>query len=273
MGRTCGVLMQRLGFADVDLAVCALLGSAAFVAGVLRRTVSLGVVLIEVTSAVSIVPSLMMAMLVAKCIGDRVNPSLVDEQTRIKEIPYLAPRPAAVTRGLSMRAADVMSTRVVVVREVERVGRVLEVLRSCAHSAFPVVSARGACEGILTRKSLAAALQRPEGFLAEAPAGGGPKKFGPSAPVRRVAVAGSLRSGEGGIRVRASDEGRFVDLREYMLPNPCVEQDTPLEMTHDLFRSLGLSHLPVVRECADVVGIGTARDPGAAVGPRARRRR
>ena len=157
-----------------------------------------------------------------------------------------------------MRAADVMSTQVVVVNAIERVGRILDILKCCEHSAFPVVDGR-TCEGIVTRKSLVTALKLPVNFMRELPVRDGRTqaraKFGPSGPMRKIAVARSLKSDS--INVHESHVDCYIDLCEYVLPNPCVEQDTPLEMTHDMFRTMGLSHIPVVRECADVVGMGT----------------
>ena len=292
MGRVLGILLRAQGFHDVDPAVCALLGSAAFVSGVLRRTVSLGVVLIEVANATMVVPSLMLTMLIAKSVGDRFNASITDEHMRIKEIPFLSQQPAAITRGLQLSAGDVMAKKPVTIHVIERVGRLVDILRSCQHSAFPLVDRRGGdlstptCEGIITRECVVAALQtgnfstdRETAAMRRRQQHSGTRrhtaegsardlnpnalrtlnrgKFAQSARMRNVVVTKSEEKDEEAVTLRMDPRRHdlFVDLSDFMLPNPVVAEDTPLEMTYELFRSMALRHLPVVRSFKEIVGM------------------
>ena len=277
IGRFLGILFQELNFAsEVDIGICALLGSAAFVAGVLRRTVSLGVVLIEVSSATAIVPSLMLSMLLSKSVADRFNPSLVDEQSRIKEIPFMPQHPKDITRGLQLQAVDVMSKTVKSLRPCEMVINVINMLQTCTHSAFPVLDGQK-YKGIVTRQQLLASLksglfyehQNEMNVMRHSPTR---HRFTQSNVVRNVATSSNGNDNyDNLLDIHPRYMNHFVDLWPYILPNPVVEADTPFEMTYDIFRAMALRTLPVVHHFVEVVGMISRNDCLNVEGPVLRR--
>ena len=278
VGRICGIFLNNLHFVDIDIGVCALLGSAAFVAGVLRRTVSLGVVLIEAVGATAIVPSLMLSMLASKSIADRFIPDLISEQSRIKELPFMPPHPKDITRGLQLQATDVMSKSIKSFQPFEMVINIINVLQSCQHSAFPVIDAHK-YKGIVTRQQLIACLKAGD-FHHQQQQQQQQQNFGDSDNNnnnnfrRRSPTRHRFHQSEVVRKVATSTDddiddipdihqrymNHYVNLWPYILPNPVVEADTPFEMAYDIFRTLALRSLPVVHHFVEVVGMISRND-------------
>ena len=74
-----------------------------------------------------------------------------------------------------LRASDIVSikgfTHVRVLHEVENVGDIEDMLRSCPHNAFPVVGGQGQSNfcGLILRSQLCVLLKHPEVFTPEVP--------------------------------------------------------------------------------------------------------
>eukprot|EP01112_Ceratiomyxa_fruticulosa_P015925 TRINITY_DN4769_c0_g2_i1.p1 TRINITY_DN4769_c0_g2~~TRINITY_DN4769_c0_g2_i1.p1 ORF type:complete len:808 (-),score=128.85 TRINITY_DN4769_c0_g2_i1:106-2529(-) len=136
MGRLLGeaVLLFNQG---TDPSIYALIGSAAMMGGYSRLTISLVVIMVELTEGTQYLIPLIMAVMVSKWVSDGVTHSLYDELMVQKCIPFLHTHPP---HGLMLlEVGDVMATRVVCMREVESVRYVLQVLRSDNHNGYPVV--------------------------------------------------------------------------------------------------------------------------------------
>ncbi len=67
----------------------ALIGAASFLGGVVRMTVSLTVILIESTDEIEYGLPLLVALMVAKWVGDLFNEGLYDIHIELREIPLL----------------------------------------------------------------------------------------------------------------------------------------------------------------------------------------
>eukprot|EP00976_Prorocentrum_cordatum_P118022 1196399-Prorocentrum_minimum.AAC.7 len=62
---------------DIDEGTYALLGAASFLGGAMRMTVSLCVMLLELTNQLNLLPLMMLVLLVAKGVGDATGVSAV----------------------------------------------------------------------------------------------------------------------------------------------------------------------------------------------------
>ncbi|KAK7493715.1 hypothetical protein BaRGS_00015044, partial [Batillaria attramentaria] len=127
------MLHTVFGYSSVYSGTYALIGAAAFLGGVVRMTISLTVILIESTNEISYGLPLMIVLMVAKWTGDLFNKGLYDMHIDMKEVPIL-----------ELKARDILETRrLSVVFPQTRVGSLVKILRTTAHSAFPVVSLLG----------------------------------------------------------------------------------------------------------------------------------
>ncbi|GJP48152.1 hypothetical protein CLOM_g7429 [Closterium sp. NIES-68] len=89
-GRMAGMLMAHLfGSHRVGEGTYALLGAASFLGGSMRMTVSLSVILLELTGSLKLLPLIMVVLLVSKNVGDLFNRNIYDSHVHLKGIPYL----------------------------------------------------------------------------------------------------------------------------------------------------------------------------------------
>lgn len=161
-GRLLGELVNEADPSAADAGFYALVGAAAMLAGVTRMTISLTVIVCEVSNdAASLLP-LTAAILAAKLTADLFNDSLYDAAIDLARWPYLPPKPP---RGaLCACAEDVMAPEPVCLSEVEHAGAISRVLRTTKHSAYAVVThggnGRRYLSGCVLRYQLEALLAR-----------------------------------------------------------------------------------------------------------------
>jgi chloride channel 7 len=142
--------------------IYALLGSAAFFAGVSRLSVSLTIIMIELSGDVLLAFPLMVSIMVAKNFADLLVHPLYHEQLALKGVPYLD----SPTHELaSMRVSDVMTKTVIVLREVESIARVDHLLSKYDYSSFPIVGDDNSYKGMIHRREIKLLLSRKEIYL------------------------------------------------------------------------------------------------------------
>uniref|UniRef100_A0A453H4X7 Chloride channel protein n=3 Tax=Aegilops tauschii TaxID=37682 RepID=A0A453H4X7_AEGTS len=90
---------------NVDEGTYALLGAASFLGGSMRMTVSLCVIMVEITNNLQLLPLIMLVLLISKAVGDFFNEGLYEEQARLKGIPLLDSRPKQVMRNMNAKDA------------------------------------------------------------------------------------------------------------------------------------------------------------------------
>ncbi|CAI5944390.1 unnamed protein product [Closterium sp. NIES-64] len=129
----------------LDEGTYALLGAASLLGGSMRMSVSLSVMLLEVTGNLLLLPLIMLATTIAKEVGDCFNEGVVDEASHLKRLPMLEYPPPEFMKNLT--AIDGVRGPAVALKSVERVGEVLRVLQTTTHSAFPVVQIVATREG------------------------------------------------------------------------------------------------------------------------------
>jgi chloride channel 7 len=270
-GRLVGAaLVARFPSADgIQEGTYALLGAAAFLGGATRMTVSLCVILLELTANLSLLPSIMAVLLIAKATGDVINSAVYDIHIALKRIPLLAARaePGALSR---LRAAALVAHQGGAPVSLPRVARVSElaaVLARTTHNGFPVTRPDGTLAGLLLRRTAVALLRAKAGLQATSePAADADEAAARDAPRVDAATwastpAPSLRAALEALS--AEDGARFVDLAPWVNAAPhCVQADAPLPHCHDLFRSLGLRHLLVLPRApaCGVLGVITRKD-------------
>jgi chloride channel 7 len=108
-GRIMGIWMNSaVGAKAFDEGVYALLGAASFLGGSMRMTVSLCIILLELTNSLKMLPVIMVVLLVSKAVGDSFNDGIYDTHVRLKGFPFLDAHPEPFMRRLS--AADAITS-------------------------------------------------------------------------------------------------------------------------------------------------------------------
>jgi chloride channel 7 len=162
IGRATGEIMIMIfHFLDppLDPSIYALMGSAAVMTGFCRMTISLVVILVELTGGTQYLLPIILVVMISKWVGDIFNESIYEHLIHLKHIPFLQNQPLSECKLLT--AADVMQKRVTVLLEVEKVSEIVDALRLYPHNGFPVVEKDNrAFSGIILRKHLLYILQK-----------------------------------------------------------------------------------------------------------------
>lgn len=172
-----GALFGRLvgNALALESGLCALVGSAAFLAGVSRMTVSLTVVMFELTGEVTYILPLMVGILVAKWVADGISKEGVYDLAQsvlghpfldIESAGHIARSVGGTVRETLMPPADTMEQITLVVRDdgvvqLDTLQQKLEMLRSRGLlDAGIVVTDKGAggCKGYIPQSELEWAL-------------------------------------------------------------------------------------------------------------------
>ena len=239
VGRLVWAALTPLGV-QVHLPVYAVIGAAASLGGATRMTLSITVLVVETTGAVQLTVPIMLAIFVAKVVGDRLTLGIYDTHIKIRGAPMLEEAGLSAHHRMiseKLDAAELMSDELVAVPPVAPVARIVGVLEGCRHGAFPVswdaplheraeLVAQSpplgpkppglALEGSASRALLLRLLKHRVGFVD--PGGlGGETGSPPKSPQAGQGAGGSLAEGgsgaEGGggsgLRMRTAREAHF----------------------------------------------------------------
>jgi len=259
-GRLWGVAIHSLGwsFVQAEPGVYALIGAASFLGGMARMTISITVILIEATSDYNYGLPLMVVLVTSRIVGNWFNEGLYDIHIRLSNIPFLEAATVGWEQSRAsdvLLARDVMSSPCVSFPEVETVGAVVDRLSSCHHNGFAVIDSSSATEnllsGIILRRQLCVMLDR--------------RVFGEDAVMSWEDLAQTYPHFPDVQDVRAKlskeDMQQPIFLAPFCSPCPYTVQDSaPLPRVTELFRLMGLRHLPVVSRSNGVVGMVTRKD-------------
>ncbi|CAA6663925.1 unnamed protein product [Spirodela intermedia] len=249
-GRIFGTLLGSVS--DLDAGLFALLGAASFLGGTMRMTVSVCVILLELTNDLLMLPLVMLVLLVSKTVADSFNKGVYDQIVTMKGLPYMEAHAEPYMRHLV--AGDV------------KVGNIMHGLRLTGHHGFPVVDeppytdAPELC-GLVLRSHLLVLLKGKK-FTKERVA------TGVSQVSRNFGAFDFAKAGSGkGSSSRTWRSRRrmemYVDLHPITNTSPYTVVETmSLAKAAVLFRELGLRHLCVVPKTPGppVVGILTRHD-------------
>lgn len=293
VGRLTGELLkagyagETFGMSRVSPGVYALVGAAGMLGGVTRMTISLTVIVVELSNDINLLLPIMLAILSSKLVGDRFTISLYDIHIELGGAALLRSTATSTADALNwMRSArSIMATNVQVLHETETtVGLVREMLRSTTHSGFPVAStavdadggsadadghrAEGRASkhcfaGLITRSKLTQLLehkvqmrQMSVGEVAAVPADEG----------KRAASRPKLSLRSRSVSLNLLDDQEKLDLRALMDRTPyTVNENLRLYRVCRLFQTMGLRQLIVLDSTSAVVGIITRKDILAAI--------
>jgi chloride channel 7 len=238
--------------ATIDPGTYALIGASAFFGGVSRMTMSLTIILLEITNDLQFLLPIMMSIIVAKAIADFFTPPLYDMLILLKCLPFLEAEPSFVMEKL--RCSDVMSHPVKVLRPVMRVNEMLDLFDACSHSGFPVVNPEGRLLGTILRSHILTIVDQ-RWYTEESMARLKRADFFEKATTKEKLTAGEIRR-------RYPDRLQDVmDVRPFMNAAAIsVSPDFSVARAFVLFRTMGLRHLTVVDGTNCVVGMITRKD-------------
>lgn len=251
-GRLVAMLMGS--HSTLDHGLFAVLGSASFLGGSMRMTVSVCVIILELTNNLLLLPLVMLVLFVSKTVADAFNSDIYDLLVKMKGFPYLEAHAEPYMRQLTV--SNVVTGPLQIFRGVEKVGNIVHVLRTTGHNGFPVIDEPPAANspvlyGLILRAHLLVLLKRRE-FL--------PSYSLLGYDASRQFLADDFAkpgSGKGDsiddIELKAEEMDMFVDLHPFSNTSPYTVVETmSLAKALLLFREVGLRHLLIIPKCSSV---------------------
>lgn len=263
IGRVVGELVQYITYLNresvfltsicPDMSVCtltglyAMVGAAAVLSGVTRMTVSLVVIMFELTGGITYIVPIMVAVMTAKWVGDYITPGgIYDAHISINGYPYLDGKERFMHTSV---CEDVMHTKrnkeLKTVNDSSVTIQDLEVLlEATTYHGFPIVADHkyNVVVGYIGRNDLVRALKCAR------------EKHIDLVNASRVYFSDALqKSNTGGGPISVSF-GKFVNQDPI-----CIEPKTPLAHTIDMFTKLGLSQVLITHR-GKLKGIITRKD-------------
>ncbi|KAK9947499.1 hypothetical protein M0R45_003121 [Rubus argutus] len=135
-GRFVGMLVGS--HTNLHHGLYAVLGAASLLGGTMRMTVSLCVIILELTNNLLLLPLIMLVLLVSKTTADTFNSNIYDLIMKAKGFPYLEAHAEPYMRQLTV--SDVVTGPLQLFNGIEKVGNIVHVLRSTGHNGFPFSS-------------------------------------------------------------------------------------------------------------------------------------
>ncbi|CAI9100876.1 OLC1v1038063C1 [Oldenlandia corymbosa var. corymbosa] len=261
-GRFVGMLVNS--HSNLNHGLFAVLGAASLLGGSMRVTVSVCVIILELTNNLLLLPLIMLVLLISKTVADVFNGNIYDLIMKSKGLPYLEAHAEPYMRQLTV--ADVVTGPLQVFNGIEKVGNIVHVLKTTGHNGFPVVdeppfSVTPVLCGLILRSHLVTLLKK-KAFL-RTPL----SNFSDSVEFLANDFAKKgLGRGDRVEDIDLSDEemDMFVDLHPFTNTSPyCVIESMSLAKALVLFREVGLRHLLVIPQVPGglpVVGILTRHD-------------
>uniref|UniRef100_A0ACD5UGE3 Uncharacterized protein n=1 Tax=Avena sativa TaxID=4498 RepID=A0ACD5UGE3_AVESA len=262
-GRLVGMLIGSQS--TLDHGLFAVLGSAALLGGSMRMTVSVCVVMLELTNNLLMLPLVMLVLIISKTVADAFNANVYDLLVKLKGFPFLEGHAEPYMRQLSV--SDVVTGPLQTFSGIEKVGHIVHVLKTTGHNGFPVVDEPPVSDtpelyGLVLRAHLLVLLRKKD-FVSSctASAADASKHFSPDDFAKR----GSGKHDRiEDIELTADEMEMFVDLHPFTNTSPYTVVETmSLAKALILFREVGLRHLLVLPKSSKrspVVGILTRHD-------------
>lgn len=245
-GRLVGRLFSSIS--QLDTGLFALLGAASFLGGTMRMTVSLCVILLELTNDLLLLPLVMLVLLVSKTVADIFNKGVYDQIVKLKGLPYMEAHAEPYMKHLMAR--DVVSGPLITFSRIEKVGTIMHALRFTGHNGFPVIEEPPFVEspelcGLVLRSHLVVLLKGRNFSMDRIPCEEEIlKKYG----MLDFAKAGS---GKGpkveDLDINDEEMEMYVDLYPITNASPYTVVETmSLAKASILFRQIGLRHMCLV---------------------------
>ncbi|XP_027329655.1 putative chloride channel-like protein CLC-g isoform X2 [Abrus precatorius] len=262
-GRFVGMLVGKQS--NLNHGLYAVLGAASFLGGSMRTTVSLCVIMLELTNNLLLLPLIMMVLLISKTVADTFNANIYDLIVKAKGLPYLETHAEPYMRQLTV--SDVVTGPLQMFNGIEKVRNIVFVLKTTGHNGFPVIDEPPISEapvlfGIILRDHLLTLLKK-KAFLSSPMALSDDvwHKFS-SDDFAKKGSSNGLKIED--IQLTEEEMDMFIDLHPFTNASPYTVVETmSLGKALTLFRELGLRHLLVVPKISGrspVVGILTRHD-------------
>ncbi|CAM8954942.1 unnamed protein product [Rhodiola kirilowii] len=262
-GRLVGNVLGPI--ASLDRGLFALLGAASFLGGTMRMTVSLCVILLELTNDLLMLPLVMLVLLISKTVADSFNKGVYDQIVKMKGFPFMEAHAEPCMRNLV--AGDVVSGPLITFSGVEKVEHIVHALKITRHNGFPVIDEPPFTDspelcGLVLRSHLLVLLKGKKFTKNRVTSG--------SQILKKFHAFDFAKAGSGkGVKVEdleldAEEMEMYVDLHPITNTSPyAVVETMSLAKAAVLFRELGLRHLLVVPKKPGrhpIVGILTRHD-------------
>eukprot|EP01006_Ploeotia_vitrea_P009741 TRINITY_DN2416_c0_g1_i1.p1 TRINITY_DN2416_c0_g1~~TRINITY_DN2416_c0_g1_i1.p1 ORF type:complete len:854 (+),score=47.42 TRINITY_DN2416_c0_g1_i1:29-2563(+) len=253
-GRFTALMLNQYAGVSVDPGTYALVGCASFIGGVSRMTMSMTVILVEVTGDTELVLPIMMVILTAKTLADRLTHPLYETLLELRHIPYLENEPSPYMA--IMPVTCIMNTPVLTLNAVEPVKKIVQVLTETQHCGFPVLHSKtGTQIGMISRKYLlvllwAVAVDQKralshEDFLL----------YLDEVHMRKVDIENIESKLKGAVAAQLLYISQYMDLCP-----PTVSATFTVAAVLRMIRTMGLRHLTVVNHFNVPIGMVTRKD-------------
>lgn len=251
-GRLVGMLMGS--YSTLDHGLFAVLGSASLLGGTMRMTVSVCVIILELTNNLLLLPLVMLVLLISKTVADLFNANIYDLIMKLKGLPYLEAHAEPYMRSLAV--SDVVTGPLRMFNGVEKVGNIVHILKTTGHNGFPVIdeppfSNSTVLFGLILRAHLLAVLKKKD-FLPACIQSGidASTRYSPDDFAKRGI---GRHDNIDDIELTAEEMDMYVDLHPFINASPYTVVETmSLAKALILFRELGLRHLLVVPKSSSV---------------------
>eukprot|EP00418_Pyrodinium_bahamense_P082801 CAMPEP_0179071272 /NCGR_PEP_ID=MMETSP0796-20121207/31447_1 /TAXON_ID=73915 /ORGANISM="Pyrodinium bahamense, Strain pbaha01" /LENGTH=724 /DNA_ID=CAMNT_0020768383 /DNA_START=96 /DNA_END=2270 /DNA_ORIENTATION=+ len=241
LGRVVGFVAHRINASIpnshvvVNPGVYAMVGAASVLGGACRVTISLVVIMFELTDGLQMVVPFMCACLISKFVGDYFTGGIYDCAIKLRGYPYLH-EPDEPT--FHMTAKDVMDDQLEVIDcEPHTVGDILTRLRLTSYSGFPLVRSHTLDRTLVGYLHTTQVIQHLESQLRENQL----VSEGQQVHFRQAHGCSGL------------DLSKLVDVTVYR-----VVQEMPVKEVHEMFRKLGIKII-LVEECGKLAGMITKK--------------
>ncbi|KAI9734338.1 MAG: hypothetical protein M1834_002444 [Cirrosporium novae-zelandiae] len=228
----------------------AIIGAASALGGVTRMTVSIVVIMFELTGALPYVLPIMISIMIAKWTGDAFNPrGIYESWIQFNEYPYLPPMDSTNNAPLpdipSSKIMTSISDLVVISSANHTIASLETLLEKHPHRGFPVIisPSNPILLGYISRTELNFALRT---------ATSAPRSLSPFTPA--YFMMPPMPSANG------TEQLGTLDLRSFLDQTPItLSQNSPLHLTVSLFQKLGLRYVLFVDK-GKLCGLLTKKD-------------
>ncbi|KAJ2820000.1 hypothetical protein GGI24_004618, partial [Coemansia furcata] len=225
--------------------VYALVGAASMLASTTRMTVTIVVIMFELTGALIYVLPIMIAVTVSKSVAEALDKDGYFEGIiHLNGYPYLSMDQEYVLQGTSDEIMIRASEMTVINMNGETLDRVVDILSNSSYSGFPVVksTATMALAGYISRSDLSMVVER--ALESSMYSGSSPCCFARDAPLEPV-----------------DDMAQHtIDFRPWVDPTPItISYSTDVNVVAETFRQLGVRYVLVAHH-GSLLGIITKKD-------------
>ena len=251
-GRFVGMLVGS--HSSLNHGLYAVLGAASFLGGSMRMTVSLCVIILELTNNLLLLPLIMLVLLISKTVADAFNGNIFDLIMKAKGFPYLESHAEPYMRQLTV--GDVVTGPLQVFQGIEKVGNIVHVLRTTRHNGFPVIDEPPLSEspvlyGLILRAHLIELLKKKAFMSAPVPTSIDALKLFSAGDFAETCSGNGVRIEE--LRFTEEEMEMFLDLHPFTNASPYTVVETmSLAKALILFREVGLRHLLVMPKISGV---------------------